>query len=189
MLTRLREARPGAFLKPEDGEGSSQSLEPNLGGIAPEYREFVHDEVRSGRYASPAEVLEAGLWLLHDAESPEDDEALEALRREIDLGIQSGENEEMIPGDEVVARLAARLTSPEIEEFVERKIRDGEFKSFSEAAAAGLRILMDEETDWDPEVLRRELQIGRDSFARGEGIPADQARQMIMNRRDEEDSA
>jgi len=150
------------------------------------YRRFVDEEVRSGRYASPAEVLEAALWLLRDAESPESDEALEALRREIAIGLESEKRDPMIPGDEVVARTAARLSSPEVQEFVGRKIEEGEYGSFSEAAAAGLLVLMEEETDWDPEELRRELQIGRDSFARGEGIPADQARQMIMNWREED---
>ncbi len=105
VLARLREARPGAFAETTDGEGSQTSL----GAIAPEFRDFVNDEVRSGRYASSAEVLEAALWLLRDAESPESEEALEALRREIALGLESERRDPMIPGEEVEAWLRARV--------------------------------------------------------------------------------
>jgi|GEM_PF-688352 len=73
------------------------------------YRDFVDEEVRSGRYASPNEVLEAALWLLRDAESPESDEALEALRHEIALGLESEKRDPIIPGEEVKAWLLARI--------------------------------------------------------------------------------
>jgi len=153
--------------------------------LPPEFERAVLDRVRSGQFASPEAVLAAMVELLEDAEA-EYDTKLEALRREIDLGIESAETEPLIPGEEVVARLAARLTPPDVAAFIEHKIRDGEYRSFSEAVAAGLRTLMEEETSWDPEELRRELQIGRDSLARGEGIPADEARKMIMNWREED---
>jgi antitoxin ParD1/3/4 len=170
-----------------DGDEAFEWLRARSARIPAELRAFVDEEVRLGRYESPDKVIEIALAVLHDSQLIED-AAREELFRELDLGIESGDNEELIPGDEVVARFAARLTSPEIEEFVERKIRGGEYRSFSEAAAAGLRILMQEERDSDREDLRRELQIGRDSLAGGEGIPADQARQMIMNWRDKGNS-
>jgi antitoxin ParD1/3/4 len=73
------------------------------------YRGFVDEAVRSGRYASPTEVLEAALWLLRDAESPETDEALEALQREIAIGVESEKRDPMVPGEEVEAWLRARV--------------------------------------------------------------------------------
>lgn len=74
-----------------------------------EYREFVDGQVRSGQYASPTEVVEAALWQLHDAEFPETDDAVQALRREIDLGIESGDREELIPAEQVKARIRAKM--------------------------------------------------------------------------------
>jgi antitoxin ParD1/3/4 len=74
----------------------------------PELRRFVEKQVQSGRFQSTREVVEAALVLLQH-EQPRFDEEMEALRREIDLGIESAEREELIPGDEVVARIRARL--------------------------------------------------------------------------------
>lgn len=72
------------------------------------HRVFVDELVRSGRYASPREVLETALNVLREAEASDDDEALAELRREIDLGFESGDKEELIPGEEVEARILAR---------------------------------------------------------------------------------
>jgi Arc/MetJ-type ribon-helix-helix transcriptional regulator len=73
------------------------------------HREFVDEEVRSGRYASPRELMETALVALREAEAADDDEGLAELRREIDLGFESGDHEERIPGDEVKARIRAKL--------------------------------------------------------------------------------
>lgn len=169
-----------------DGDEAFEWLKAGRVRISAELRAFVDEEVRSGRYESADKVMETALAVLHDSQLFED-AAREELLREIDLGIESGENEELIPGDEVVARVAASISAPDVREFVERRVRDGEYASFLQAAVAGLRMLMDEEHRQSGE-LRRELQIGRDALARGEGIPVDQARQMVMNWRDEGDA-
>lgn len=49
------------------------------------YRSFAERKVREGRYASTSEVVRAGLRLLEVEE-----EKLQALRREIQKGIESG---------------------------------------------------------------------------------------------------
>jgi antitoxin ParD1/3/4 len=49
------------------------------------FREFAARKVREGRYSSTSEVVRAGLRLLEQEE-----QKLEALRREIQKGIDSG---------------------------------------------------------------------------------------------------
>ncbi|HET7577385.1 MAG TPA: type II toxin-antitoxin system ParD family antitoxin [Sphingomicrobium sp.] len=49
------------------------------------FREFAERKVREGRYASTSDVVRAGLRLLETEE-----EKIEALRREIQKGIDSG---------------------------------------------------------------------------------------------------
>jgi Arc/MetJ-type ribon-helix-helix transcriptional regulator len=71
------------------------------------HRAFVDELVRSGQYASPREVLESALNVLREAEASDEDEALAELRREIDLGFESGDKDELIPGEEVEARILA----------------------------------------------------------------------------------
>ena len=57
----------------------------------PPFRQFVEDEIKSGRFASPADVLEAGLARqMDDRElSPLDDETIAALA-EADAEIERG---------------------------------------------------------------------------------------------------
>jgi antitoxin ParD1/3/4 len=53
--------------------------------LSDHFREFAERKVREGRYASTSEVVRAGLRLLETEE-----EKIEALRREIQKGIDSG---------------------------------------------------------------------------------------------------
>jgi putative addiction module CopG family antidote len=76
--------------------------------LPPEFERAVLDRVRSGQFESPEAVLAAMLELLKDAEA-EHEEKLEALRREIDLGLESEKRDPMIPGEEVEAWLHARI--------------------------------------------------------------------------------
>jgi putative addiction module CopG family antidote len=124
--------------------------------LGPDYREFVDDEVESGRYASPREVLEAALWQLRRAEERDDKGSLAELRHEIGLGFESGDSEELIPGEQVEAHIHVRLRVSEVREFVERKISTGEYASVLEVVTAGLKLLMEEE-----EYLRREIERSR----------------------------
>ncbi len=54
------------------------------------FREFAQRKVREGRYGSTSEVVRAGLRLLE-----EEEEKLDALRRALEEGEQSGPAEEM----------------------------------------------------------------------------------------------
>jgi antitoxin ParD1/3/4 len=53
--------------------------------LSDHFLEFAERKVREGRYASASEVVRAGLRLLESEE-----EKIEALRREIQKGIDSG---------------------------------------------------------------------------------------------------
>ena len=71
--------------------------------LKPELQKFVDDEVRSGHFSSPAEVIEAGLARLMLDPSPEqlDTETLNAIEA-ADAQIDRGEG---IPLDEAFERL------------------------------------------------------------------------------------
>ena len=76
--------------------------------IPPEFERAVMERVESGQYDSPEEVLMACLEALERLEEDETAE-LDELRREIELGIRSAEEEPLIPGEEVTALIRARL--------------------------------------------------------------------------------
>lgn len=64
--------------------------------------------------------------------------------------------------------------TPELEEFVEQKVRSGRYHSASEVISEGLRLLDDHDRDQDPiQEVRNRIQIGLDQLDRGEGIPGD----------------
>ena len=62
--------------------------------LSDHFREFAERKIREGRYASTSEVVRAGLRLLE-----EEEEKLEALRRTIDEGENSGAAEAFDIGD------------------------------------------------------------------------------------------
>ena len=61
--------------------------------IAPEFEEFVYGAVAAGKYGSPEEVVSEGLRLLRERE-------IEALRTEIDLGIQQIDRGDVVEVDD-----------------------------------------------------------------------------------------
>jgi putative addiction module CopG family antidote len=61
--------------------------------IAPEFEEFVCKAVAAGKYGSPEEVVSDGLRLLRERER-------EALRKEIDVGIQQIESGDVVEVDD-----------------------------------------------------------------------------------------
>jgi antitoxin ParD1/3/4 len=61
--------------------------------ISPEFEQFVRREVASGKYGSTEEVVSEGLRLLRQQE-------LDALRREIDVGLADVEHGEVIEIDD-----------------------------------------------------------------------------------------
>jgi Arc/MetJ-type ribon-helix-helix transcriptional regulator len=139
-----------------------------------EFERAVLDRVSSGQYASPEDVLSAMMEALDDDEA-EYVSKLEALRRKIDVGLESEKRDPLIPSGEAEAWLRARVDEDEASEWLRarvgrKKIDAGEYRSASEAVGAGLRLLMEED-----DALRNELHHGREQLERGETIPADVA--------------
>jgi antitoxin ParD1/3/4 len=74
--------------------------------IPTEWEEYVAEQVKSGRFASPAEVIADALGLQRD-----DYRKLQALRREIQKGIDSAEAGDVsyATADEIIAKAKARM--------------------------------------------------------------------------------
>lgn len=74
--------------------------------IPAEWEEYVAEQVKSGRFASPAEVIADALGLQRD-----DYRKLQALRREVQKGIDSAEagNISYATADEIIAKAKARM--------------------------------------------------------------------------------
>ena len=74
--------------------------------IPAEWEEYVAEQVKSGRFASPAEVIADALGLQRD-----DYRKLQALRREIQKGIDSAEAGAVsyATADEIIEKAKARM--------------------------------------------------------------------------------
>lgn len=75
--------------------------------LTPELENIIDEKVKSGRYASAAEVVGEGLRLLKERDEL-DGVRLEELRRDIALGISQADAGELIPGEEVFDAIRAR---------------------------------------------------------------------------------
>lgn len=146
--------------------------------IPPDFARAVHERVRSGQYASTDEVLQACLRALEHAEAE-----LEALRAEVQVGLDPFERGEVGDGKEAITDLRSRLrkaapvrsegtsaiTLPaRWREYVDEIVRAGRFSSPEVVIQAALTRLHaelqnDEMTEEDLEALRREIQLGIDS--------------------------
>jgi antitoxin ParD1/3/4 len=75
--------------------------------LTPELERLVQEKVASGLYSSASEVVREALRLLQER-----DELrrlrLEELRREIARGIEAADRGDLVPADEVFARLRQR---------------------------------------------------------------------------------
>lgn len=74
--------------------------------IPAEWEEYVTEQVKSGRFGSPAEVIADALGLQRD-----DYRKLQALRREVQKGIDSAEAGDVsyATADEIIAKAKARM--------------------------------------------------------------------------------
>ena len=144
--------------------------------IGEELDAFVAELVESGRYLSPTEVLQHGLYLLQDQERLNQIK-LEWLRAEI----QKGDQEEPgIPIEEVFAEIYARIdeiamqrakryeVGEEFDALVVNLLDSGRYSSPTEVLQHGLALLQDSvQLDW----LRSEIEKGHED---GPGIPAEE---------------
>lgn len=76
--------------------------------------------------------------------------------------------------------------TPELEKFVEKKVKSGRYQSASEVIRDGLRLLEDEDRlrTLRLEDVRRKIQLGLDQLDRGEGIPGEQAYEEMKRKSD-----
>lgn len=72
--------------------------------LAPELEDFVVRKVESGPYGSQSEVVHEGLRLLLERDRMTE-ARLDELRSEIAKGLEQARQGELIPGEEVFARL------------------------------------------------------------------------------------
>lgn len=78
--------------------------------LTPELERWVAEKVSVGRYRSASEVVREGLRLLVDREA-EQTARLEALRRDIQVGLDELDRGEDVEGDEAFDRVLARIDS------------------------------------------------------------------------------
>lgn len=76
--------------------------------LTPEMERWVSAKVESGRYRSASEVVRDGLRLLQEREE-ERQARLAALRRDLQVGLDELERDEVVDGEEAFARILARL--------------------------------------------------------------------------------
>lgn len=68
--------------------------------LTPEHEKFIKDAVASGNYATQSEVVREGLRLLQQRQR-EDDEALAALKAQLQRGVEQAERGEFVDPQEV----------------------------------------------------------------------------------------
>ncbi|MFA6244000.1 MAG: type II toxin-antitoxin system ParD family antitoxin [Candidatus Hydrogenedentales bacterium] len=82
--------------------------------LTPELETYIQAKVTSGRYSSASEVMREALRLLQDHDQLQAIK-LEALRKEIAIGIEQADRGEFSPLDieETIAKARARNAKPE----------------------------------------------------------------------------
>ena len=67
--------------------------------------------------------------------------------------------------------------SPDLERFVDQKIRDGQYQSVDDLVCSALQVLRQQESLSREDVaeLRREIALGLEQLERGESVPWDAA--------------
>ncbi|MEN9566013.1 MAG: hypothetical protein RLZZ69_1209 [Cyanobacteriota bacterium] len=64
---------------------------------------------------------------------------------------------------------------PELEQFIQEKITNGQYKSVNEAVSAGLKLLMEQELIYQGrfDQLRQEIMVGIEASQRGEVVDSE----------------
>lgn len=76
--------------------------------FAPEIEQFIREQIQNGRYASPSEVIFAGLQLLKEREQTYKGR-FEELQRDVAIGLEASERGEVVDADVVFQSLQAKL--------------------------------------------------------------------------------
>lgn len=72
--------------------------------LTPKLEKFVESKVASGEFGSASEVIQEALHLMDEVEK-EEQQKLEELRREIQIGIDEADRGELFDFDEVIQEL------------------------------------------------------------------------------------
>lgn len=163
--------------------------------IPPEFERAILERVQSDMYDSTDEVLATCIEALEIEERGGDEDQDDLLPPSAAGAEEEGDEqpgEEGTPGDLDLARMRRErikhLTlSPEFERAVLERAQSDRYASTDEVFAAFLAALERDEAQDEArlEALRAELQIGLDELDRGEGIPAEQALEMMRRWREE----
>ncbi|MEC4804021.1 MAG: type II toxin-antitoxin system ParD family antitoxin [Jaaginema sp. PMC 1079.18] len=64
---------------------------------------------------------------------------------------------------------------PELEQYLQQKVREGQYQSFDEAVGEGIRLLMNRDEDYQErfEELKTEIRVGVEASERGEVIDSE----------------
>lgn len=76
--------------------------------LTPEVEQYIQEKISSGQYASASEVLLASIKLLQDIEQTYQGR-YQALRDEVNIGIEAADRGEVVDADTVFAQLEERL--------------------------------------------------------------------------------
>jgi antitoxin ParD1/3/4 len=76
--------------------------------LTPEIEQFIQNQVESGKYASPDEVILAALRAFEERERIYKGR-FEELRREIMIGVEASERGEVVDGEIVFSQLQQKL--------------------------------------------------------------------------------
>ena len=76
--------------------------------LTPELEQFIQSQVESGKYTSADEVILAGIRLLEERDRTYKGR-FEELQKEIKLGIDSAEREEVVDGETVFQQLQVKM--------------------------------------------------------------------------------
>lgn len=72
--------------------------------LTPELEQFIEEKVQSGKYYSASEVISEGLRLLVERDNF-NQMRLEALRKEIAIGLEASDRGEVVDGEEAFAEI------------------------------------------------------------------------------------
>jgi antitoxin ParD1/3/4 len=153
--------------------------------LTPELERWVAERVATGEFESASAAVRAGLLLLRRKED-EDRAKLEALRRDIQEGLDQADRGDLLPGDEVFRRACERIAAvslaPEMERWIAERVADGRFETESAAVSDGLLLLHgEEERRIKVEALRRDVRGALGQLDRGEWIDGEEAFSGVLN--------
>ena len=78
--------------------------------LTPELERWIAERVAAGEFESASAAVRAGLLLLRQKEE-EDRMKVEALRRDIQEGLDQADRGDLVPGDEVFRRAFERIAA------------------------------------------------------------------------------